>query len=91
MLLTYDAEADALYISVLSDKVAATAEIEDDTLVDVNECGGLIGIEVLGPARPWPIAELAKRFGLSPQDKAFLQGIWAGKPYLYTSRLKEER
>jgi uncharacterized protein YuzE len=46
----YDAEADAMYVRIAPDdtQVAETREIEAGVMLDMDEAGRLIGIEILG-------------------------------------------
>ena len=46
-LIRYDQFADALYIRVREDKVVNSDEISDGIIVDYNEDGDVIGIEIL--------------------------------------------
>ena len=43
----YDPTADALYIKIKEDKIKDTAEIDTNIIVDYNEKGEIIGIEIL--------------------------------------------
>ena len=43
----YDADADALYIIIKDDEVDHTGEIDDNTILDFNKRGEIIGIEIL--------------------------------------------
>ena len=45
--IKYDPSADALYISIREDKIAYSDEISDGIIVDYNEKGDVIGIEIL--------------------------------------------
>ena len=56
MKVTYDQQADALYIEVDDTPVARTLHIDRGTLVDLDSQGHLIGVELIRPARPWPLA-----------------------------------
>ena len=47
MKLTVDPEADALYLTLKEGKVARTKELADGIIIDVDEAGALLGIEVL--------------------------------------------
>lgn len=47
MKLRYDPDADALYIKVQADKVDHTKEIDQNTILDFNKKGQIIGIEIL--------------------------------------------
>ncbi len=43
----YDPTADALYIKIKEDKIKDTTEIDTNIIVDYNEKGEIIGIEIL--------------------------------------------
>jgi uncharacterized protein YuzE len=47
MRLTYDHKADALYIGLRRVPAAESLEIEDGVIVDVDDEGHIIGVEVL--------------------------------------------
>ena len=47
MLIKYDDEADALYIQFREGEHAQTREVEAGIIVDYNEEGAVIGIEIL--------------------------------------------
>jgi len=56
MKIEYSKEADAIYIYFKEDYVAESREIEDGIVIDFDEKGQLIGIEVL---------DVRQRFSLS--------------------------
>ncbi len=56
MKIEYSKEADALYVYFKEDVVAKSKEIEDGIVIDFDEKGQLIGIEVL---------DVSQRFSLS--------------------------
>ncbi len=56
MKIEYSKEADAIYVYFKEEYVAKSKEIEDGVVVDFDEKGQLIGIEVL---------DVSKRFKLS--------------------------
>jgi len=47
MKLEYDRRADAIYIRLKEAEVATTRELEDNLIVDLDEQGRLVGIELL--------------------------------------------
>ncbi|MBI2657808.1 DUF2283 domain-containing protein [Candidatus Woesearchaeota archaeon] len=47
MRIRYDSDADAMYISLKKDKVAKTKEIDENTVIDFNKKGDVIGVEIL--------------------------------------------
>lgn len=57
--MTYDPEADALYLHVADEPDAETREVALNVMVDLTEAGELVGVEVLavsGRPRANPIA-----------------------------------
>lgn len=66
--LDYDLNADALYVRVCdSATVTRTDEIDSGTLVDLDDTGAVVGIEVVSPGRPWPLSEILARYTV-PSD-----------------------
>ena len=49
--VSYDRVADALYVKLRDDKVVDSDEIAPGIIVDFNERGEVVGIEVLGFSR----------------------------------------
>ena len=47
MKIRYDPEADAMYINVREEKIDHTQEIDDNTIIDFNKKGEVIGVEIL--------------------------------------------
>lgn len=48
MRLTYDPEADALYLKVSAAEIVATQEVAPNVMLDLDVGGNLVGIEMLG-------------------------------------------
>ena len=61
MKITYDKEADAMYIKFLEGKFASNKIIDKDTILDLDKDGNILGIEIL---------DVIKRMG-----KKFLSNI----------------
>ena len=62
MLISYDNDAKALYITLLSEaKVAKTVEFNLETYVDLTKKGELIGIEMLNPNHS-DLCQIAKKY-----------------------------
>jgi uncharacterized protein YuzE len=74
-----DFEADALYLQLARGKVHRTIELDEGTLVDVDAAGSPLGIEVLNPARAWPLQDFVDRFAVDDELRAVLEQI-AGTP-----------
>jgi uncharacterized protein YuzE len=77
----YDQDADALDIRVASGSVARTVEIDTGTLVDVDEVGAVLSIEVIRPARRWPLAEVLEQFDIDSEDADMLRSLWGEPSY----------
>jgi uncharacterized protein YuzE len=70
----YDQQADALYIALTEDaEVVRTVEIDPGTLVDVGSGGRLLGVEIIRPARPWPVDEILRQFHADPAAARLLR------------------
>ncbi len=87
MILKYSDTADALYI-YLKPGVSPThgEEIDHGTIVDLDDSGAVVGIEVLNPARDWPLETIAERYGLDMADHLQLRTLWdrqGNKPFPY--------
>jgi uncharacterized protein YuzE len=80
--LIYDNEADALAIRLADGIVDRTVEVEPGTLVDVDAAGAVLVIEVIQPARRWPLDEVLARFEIEDADAAVLRGIQGGDDVL---------
>jgi len=59
MKITFDKKADAMYIYLQSKKVFETKQITDDTIVDMDNDGNVIGIELLFVSKRMPIEKLS--------------------------------
>jgi uncharacterized protein YuzE len=81
MKFAYDADVDALYITVADGNVYQSMAIDENTNVDVSANQGLIGIEVLSLSRYWPLAEIISRWELSTADASMLMGMY---PWMYS-------
>lgn len=75
MRIAYDSQADALEIVVREGLVARTRELDAGTLIDVDEHGCLLSIEVIRPARDWPVEEILAEYQVAPEDARTLRRI----------------
>lgn len=84
MQISYDETADALYIAIADLIVDRTAEIDQGTLVDIDRSGRLIGIEVIRPARKWPLDRILQDYDIADEDAQALHALWKeGEEMLY--------
>jgi uncharacterized protein YuzE len=58
MKIEYSKEADALYVYFKEEFVAKSIEIEDGVVIDFDEKGQLIGIEVLDVSQRFSLADI---------------------------------
>ena len=59
MKITYDTEADALYIRIADGEFAENREVMPGVILDVSAGGDLLGIEILEASTRCPVQELA--------------------------------
>ena len=59
MKIEYSKEADAIYVYFKETRVEKSKEIEDGVVVDFDDKGQLIGIEVLDVSQRFSLADIA--------------------------------
>ena len=76
MRMTYDEDADAVYVYAREgEKVARSEIVEDGRVVDLDLEGRLIGVEILdASSNGVRVADLADRFGL-PDQRPSLEAL----------------
>lgn len=77
MTLEYDLNVGALYIRLADGKVTRTRELDDNTMVDVDAAGNVLGVEVVSADCPWALAEVLQMDGISAAAKAQMQAYFA--------------
>jgi uncharacterized protein YuzE len=60
----YDSEVDALYVPVRDGEVARSVVVDPNRVVDLDESGKAVGIEVLAASYGLRLVDLADRFEL---------------------------
>lgn len=84
MKLSYDLTVSALYISLSDLPVARTRQIDDNTSVDLDDAGRVVGIEVVSIRHRWPLAAILRDcsipVGEAAQLRAYFQPSQAGLP-----------
>lgn len=71
----YDVEARAAYIQVSDNAVTRTVEVDSSLLVDLDDMGVVVGIEVLSLDAKLPIDELVTQFHVHTNVVAALNRI----------------
>lgn len=70
-----DEKTDALYIYLDNGRPAATRQIEQGTIVDLDDAGRLIGIEVICRHRAWPVEKILGTYSVSEADETRLRRL----------------
>jgi uncharacterized protein YuzE len=60
MRMKVDKEADALYIRFDDAKIVESEEVSDGIVLDFDESGRVVGLEMLGVRRRFPTADLTR-------------------------------
>jgi uncharacterized protein YuzE len=60
MEISYDKEEDALYITLKKGTFARNKKVDDHTILDLDENGDILGIEILSASTRLPPTELAE-------------------------------
>lgn len=60
MEISYDKEADAMYIEFRKGKFAKNKKVDDFTIIDLDEEGNILGIELLDVSKRIPIESLSE-------------------------------
>ena len=60
MDITYDKEADAVYIEFRKGKFVKNQKIDDFTIIDLDKDGNILGIELLDVKRRIPLESLSE-------------------------------
>lgn len=73
MYYSYDLQADALYVGFVPAMAAETRIIDEGTLVDVDDQGRIIGIEVINPDRQWPFDQICEEYNLTREQRQLVE------------------
>jgi len=60
MEITYDREADAMYIKFLKGNFDKNMKIDDFTIIDLDSNGNVLGIELLDVSKRIPLESLSE-------------------------------
>jgi uncharacterized protein YuzE len=78
MQLKYDLDAGALYITLADRPVARTRGIDDNTSIDLDEAGEVVGIEVISIRHPWPLGRILREYSIPAAEAAQLRAYFTG-------------
>ncbi|SRR6266498_1151616 len=76
MRLKYDLDVGALYVRLTDRPVARTREVDDNTLIDLDTDGGVIGIEVVSITHPWALDEILRDYRIPAEEEAQLRAYF---------------
>lgn len=60
MEITYDKDADAMYIKFINGRFSKNQKIDDLTMIDLDENGQILGIELLDASKRMSLDSLSK-------------------------------
>ena len=66
MEITFDKKADALYIKFSEGKFSKNKKIDEDTIIDLDAKGNILGIEMLNVSKKISIKELEEVYVREP-------------------------
>ncbi len=75
MFIEYDSEAHAVYIKVKPGKVTKTIEYKDNLLIDLDDKGNLLGVEILKIEDSKYLYEISQKFASSELAKVHLENL----------------
>lgn len=87
MQLKYDLTVGALYIKLSDAKIARTVEAGGNAAVDLDAAGGVVGIEVIAAAYPWPLDDILTRYSIPVGEVAQIKNYFGS---LGTSSARQE-
>ena len=76
MRLEYDLNVGALYIRLSDAEIARTREAGDNAAVDLDAVGGVVGIEVISTAHPWPLADILASYNIPAREEAEIKAYF---------------
>ena len=76
MRLKYDLNVGALYVRLTDEPVARTREVDDNTFIDLDEDGRVIGIEVVSIAHPWALDQILRDYRIPADEAAQLRAYF---------------
>ena len=76
MRLRYDLNIGALYVGLADRPTARTREIDDNTFIDLDEDGDVVGIEVISIAHPWALDDILREYSIPPDEVAQLRAYF---------------
>ena len=82
MRITYDTEVDALTIVVSREDVARTVDVGKGRMIDFDENGNLVALEILDVSAGIELADLVDRYDLRPVLEQLADYVRMGRDVL---------
>jgi uncharacterized protein YuzE len=79
MQLKYDLTVGALYIKLSDASIVRTVEAGDNAAVDLDSAGGVVGIEVISAAFPWPLADILAAYPIPAGEIAQIRNYFGAQ------------
>lgn len=76
MRLKYDLSVGALYIRLSDQAVARTRDVDDNTSVDLDKAGNVVGIEVISVSHPWALDGILDDYDIPQHEAAQLRAYF---------------
>jgi len=76
MRLKYDLNVGALYIRLSDEAVARTVELDDNTNIDLDPDGVVVGIEVISIRHPWLLSRVLQEYRLPVGEDAQIKSYF---------------
>lgn len=91
MRWAYDGEVDNLYVYVRPGAARRQVHLSDRVIVDVDDDGSIVGVEILSLTAGWDAEAIAERFDLSEDERNGLVHMAARVSPVRTSTVRIER
>ena len=76
MRLEFDLNVGALYIRLSDAEIVGTQEAGDNAAIDLDAAGGVVGIEVISAAHPWPLADILASYDIPAAEEAMIRAYF---------------
>ena len=76
MRLMYDLNVGALYIRLSDQAVARTRDLDDNTSIDLDGAGDVVGIEVVSVKHPWALEDVLRGYSIPAAEAAQLRAYF---------------
>lgn len=76
MRLKYDLDVGALYIRLSDQAVARTRDLDDNTSIDLDDAGDVVGIEVISVMHPWALEDVLRSYSIPAAEVAQLRAYF---------------